>query len=180
MDISEVLKQRKSIRKYQDKPVEKDKILKCLEAARIAPSACNSQPWHFVVLDNQEIKNNFANEVFSKVFSATSFAKKAPVLVAVISDKGNFASKVGNFVKDTSFYLIDLGIATEHFVLEAENQRLGTCWIGWFNEKKAHKFLNLPKSKKVDILIAVGYPDEKPNDRPRKKLQEMSSFNEYK
>jgi len=131
------------------------------------------------VLDDEEIKNKFADTVFTGLYSNMTFVKTAPVIVAVVSDKGNFQTMVGNFLKNAAFYLIDIGIATEHFVLQAQELGLGTCWIGWFNDKKAHKALNLPKGKKVDILIALGYPDQEPSPRPRKKLEEMSSFNKY-
>ncbi len=179
MNIIKAIKNRRSIRKYKDTPIEKEKLISCLEAARISPSACNSQPWHFVVLDNPEIKNKFADTVFTGLYANMTFVKTAPIIVAVVSDKGNFKTKLGNFLKDTSFYLIDIGIAIEHFILQAQELGLGTCWIGWFNDKKARKFLKLPKGKKVDMLIAVGYSDERVFARPRKKLEEMSSFNKF-
>ena len=140
MELMEVIKARRSIRKYQEKPVEREKINDCLEAARLAPSACNSQPWHFIVIDDPKVKEAFCKESFSGVYNMTKFAEKAPVLVAAVSDRGNFTSRIGNFFRRTEFYLVDHGIACEHFVLRAHDLGLGTCWIGWLNSNKAEKF----------------------------------------
>ena len=171
---------RRSVRKFQDKPVEREKIISCLEAARVAPSACNSQPWHFIVIDQAQIKADFCKAVFSGVYSISKWVEQAPVLVAAVSDKGNFTSRVGNFFRRTEFYLVDHGIACEHFVLRAWDQGLGTCWIGWLDSNKAEKFFKLPKGKKIEHLIALGYPAETPAPRPRKKMEEMVSYNRYK
>ena len=109
-----------------------------------------------------------------------AYAVQAPVLIAAVSDKGNFVSKIGNFFRRTEFYLVDHGIACEHFVLRAWDLGLGTCWIGWLNSDKAEKFFNLPKGKKIEHLIAVGYPAESPAEHTRKKLKEIVSYNSYK
>ena len=180
MELEKVIQDRRSVRKYQEKPVEREKINACIEAARLAPSACNSQPWHYIVIDDPKVKEDFCKEAFSGVYAMTKWAEKAPVLVAVVSDKGNFTSRIGNFFRRTEFYLVDQGISGEHFVLRAQDLGLGTCWIGWLNSDKAEKFFHLPKSKKIEHLIAVGYPAETPDPRPRAKLEEMVSYNEYK
>ena len=180
MELMDVIKSRRSIRKYQDKPVEREKINACLEAARLAPSACNSQPWHYIVIDDPKVKEAFCKEAFSGVYSMTKFAEKAPVLIAAVSDRGNFTSRIGNFFRRTEFYLVDQGISGEHLVLRAHDLGLGTCWIGWLNSDKAEKFFHLPKSKKIEHLIALGYPAEEPAPRPRQKMEEMVSYNEYK
>ena len=90
MELIEVIKARRSIRKYQDRPVEREKINACLEAARLAPSACNSQPWHYIVIDDPKTKEAFCKEAFGGVYAMTKFAEKAPVLVAAVSDRGSF------------------------------------------------------------------------------------------
>ena len=169
----ELVKKRFSTRSYTEKRIEKEKIFKCLEAARLAPSACNSQPWKFIVLDTPSLKNSFCDAVFSGIYRTNIFAKKAPVIVAVVSENGNFTSKVGNMVKDTRYYLIDLGIAVEHFVLQATELGLGTCWLGWFNEKEAKKILKVPKNKRVDILLSVGYAAVTAHEKKRRPLNEI-------
>lgn len=180
MELIDVIKNRRSIRKFEDKKVEREKIEACLEAARLAPSACNSQPWHFIVIDDPEIKDKFCKEAFSGVYAMTKWAEKAPVLIAAVSDKGSFTSRIGNFFRRTEFYLVDQGIACEHLVLRAWDLGLGSCWIGWLNSDKAEKFFNLPKGKKIEHLIALGYPAETPTPRPRQNLEEIISYNRYK
>lgn len=179
MELEQVILKRRSIRKFLDKPVEREKINACLEAARLAPSACNSQPWHYIVIDDPKVKAAFCNEAFCGVYNMTRWAEKAPVLVAVVSDRGNFTSRIGNFFRNTEFFLVDQGISGEHFVLRAHDLGLGTCWIGWLNSDKAARFFNLPKSKKIEHLFAVGYPAETPDPRPRAKLEDIVSYNKF-
>jgi nitroreductase len=175
MDIAN---KRRSVRKYLDKPVEKEKIAMCLEAARLAPSACNSQPWKFIVVDNPVLKDAVCDAVFSGAYRTNMFAKKAPVLVAVVSDKGNFIAKVGGFLRDTRYYLIDIGIAAEHFMLQAAELGLGTCCLGWFSEKEAKKELSVPAGNRVDLFISVGYPEGQDEaGKIRKHMSEIASYN---
>lgn len=180
MELEKVILDRRSVRKYADKPVEREKIDACLQAALLAPSACNSQPWHYIVIDDPKIKEAFCKEAFTGVYAMSKWVEKAPVLVAVVSDRGNFVSRIGNFFRRTEFYLVDQGISGEHFVLRAHDLGLGTCWIGWLNSDKAEKFFKLPKGKKIEHLISVGYPAETPAPRPRKDFAESVSYNKYK
>ena len=182
MTIADIIKSRRSARNYLDKPVERDKIMACLEAARLAPSAVNSQPWHFVVVDDKKLKDRLCQEAFSGIYAVNSFARKAPVLVAVVSERDRFLTRISEWFRDTRFYLIDIGISCEHFVLQAEELGLGTCWIGWFNEKAVKKSLKIPDSKKVDVLLTLGYSD---GNRPvaghdREPFKKIASFNTYR
>ena len=181
MSLLDLIKHRRSVRRFVDKPVERDKIMLCLEAARLAPSACNSQPWKFIVVDDGELKDRLCRAAFSGIYSVMSFAKKAPVIVAVVSEKGKFIARVGGLLRGTDFYLIDIGIATEHFVLQAEELELGTCWIGWFNEKAVKSILNVPKDRRVEVLIAMGYYDRGKIGRPHKRepMENIAAFNSY-
>lgn len=171
--------ERRSIRKFLDKPVEREKLLQCLEAARLAPSACNAQPWKFIAVDDPAAKKRLADAAFSGVYSVNSHASKAPVLIAVVSQRGKITAWLGNQIQDTNFRLVDMGIACEHFILQAWELGIGTCWLGWFDAKKAASVLGVPGSMKVEMLISAGYPAEAPAARPRKKLEEISSFNAY-
>ena len=177
MSFIELVKNRYSCRKFLDKAVEKERIDLCLEAARLAPSACNSQPWKFLVLTDPVLKEKACSAAFTGQYSASNFAKKAPVLVLVLSEKGNFSSRVGNFVRDTRFYLIDIGVAVEHFILKAAEQGLGTCWMGWFSEPALKKALGLPKSVKIEVIVPVGYADQPLREKIRKSTTEISSYN---
>ncbi|MDO8806212.1 MAG: nitroreductase family protein [Elusimicrobiota bacterium] len=168
---------RRSIRKYKDIPVEREKLDLCLEAARLAPSACNAQPYKFIVIDEPAFREKFCAAIFSGVYSACKFAAAAPAIVAVVSDTGKASAWLGNQVQGTNFRLMDIGIAAEHFVLEAAEQGLGTCWLGWFGAKAGAKVLGLGSGKKIEVLLAAGYPAESPAPRPRKKREEFSSYN---
>ena len=181
MSLLDLLKHRKSVRDFLDRPVERDKINTCLEAARVAPSACNSQPWRFVVVDDPTLKNKLCDVAFSGIYSINSFCKMAPVIVVVISEKSKFLARIGGMFRGTKYYLIDIGIACEHFVLQAEDLGLGTCWIGWFNEKAVKSVLNIPEHKKIDILIALGYYDRDKlgPEHDRESLDKIASFNSY-
>ncbi|MFC1918584.1 nitroreductase family protein [Chloroflexota bacterium] len=181
MALLDLLKHRKSVRDFLDKPVEREKVMMCLEAARLAPSAGNSQPWKFIVVDDKQLKNKLCNAAFSGIYSINAFCKTAPVIVVVISEKSKFLARIGGMFRGTKYYLIDIGAAVEHFVLQAEDLGLGTCWIGWFNEQAVKSILNVPRSKKIDILIALGYYDREKlgPEHDREPMDIIASFNSY-
>jgi len=168
---------RRSVRKYKPLPVEREKLDLCLEAARLAPSACNAQPYRFIVLDDPELKEKFCAAAFTGVYAVTKFAAKAPALVLVTAETGKLSAWLGNQMQDTNFRLVDIGIAAEHFVLAAAEQGLGTCWIGWFDAKAGAKALGLGSGKKIEVLLSVGYPDEAPAARPRRAAGDFSAYN---
>jgi nitroreductase len=170
---------RRSIRRYINRPVERDKILVCLEAARLAPSADNAQPWRFLVLDDMDLKLQFCDEVFSGIYSVSKFAKQAPVLILILARLNIIAHKIGKQIQDIHFHLLDIGISGEHIVLQAEELGLGTCWIGWFNTRKARKVLKIPRDYKIISLISMGYYEQKPSKlKKRRELDEIVWFNE--
>jgi nitroreductase len=168
---------RRSIRKYKNLPVEREKLDLCLEAARLAPSACNAQPYKFLILDDQAVREKFCAAAFTGVYAATKFAAAAPALALVISETGKLSAWLGNQMQDTNFRLVDVGIAAEHFALAAAEQGLGTCWIGWFNAKAGAKAIGLGSGRKIEVLLSVGYPDEAPAARPRRAPADFSSYN---
>ncbi len=181
MALLDLLKNRKSVRDFLDRPVEREKIMMCLEAARLAPSACNSQPWKFIVVDDIQLKNRLCQAAFGGVYFINSFCKTAPVIVVIISEKPRFLAKIGGMFRGTKYYLIDIGIAGEHFILQAEDLGLGTCWIGWFNERAVKSTLNIPQRKKIDMLIALGYYDREKvrSEHGREPMDKIASFNSY-
>lgn len=179
--LLELFRTRQSERGYSEKPVEIKKLNSCLEAARLSPSACNAQPWRFIVVDDPELKNEVAAATSDKILPLNHFAKQAPVLVTLVMEKPNFTSKFGEIVKDKKFTLIDIGIAAEHFCLQAHAEGLGTCMIGWFNERKVKKLLDIPKSLRPILIITLGYPSkEKLRNKIRKTIGEISNYNSYK
>ena len=176
----ELAKSRQSVRSYRDKPVETDKIERCLEASWLAPSACNSQPWKFIVVNNTELKNALADAAEDRILSMNHFTKQAPVHIVVIREKPNITSKLGGIIRNKTYTLIDLGIATEHFCLQAVSEGFGTCILGWFNEKKVKELLNIPKNKRAELIITLGYPaSDEIREKKRKALEEIYSYNTY-
>ena len=111
--------------------------------------------------------------------SFNKFVKEAPVLVAIVMEKPTLVSQIGGRIKDKDFYLIDIGIAAEHFCLQAAEEGLGTCMLGWFNEKKIAAMLHLPKSKRIGLLITLGYSDSSLRDKIRKTTDEILKYNRY-
>jgi len=181
LQVNKLIAKRRSIRWYLDIPVEKEKILTCLEAARLAPSADNVQPWRFLVIDDPELKNRFSKEVFSGFYSATKFAAKAPVLILILARLDIIANRIGKQIQGVNFYLIDTGIAGEHIVFQAEELGLGTCWIGWFNSRKARKVMNIPKKYRIVSLLSLGYYEKRPHkEKKRKSLEDIAWFNKIK
>jgi len=176
----DLAKARQSVRKYLDKPVEQEKIERCLEAARLAPSASNSQPWSFIVVDNPKLKEAVAKETFSQLISFNRFSLQAPVLIILISERSGFLNKVAEAIKDKQFNLIDIGITAEHLCLQATEEGLGTCILGWFNEKGVKKLLNISPSKRVELIITMGYPESNQiRPKKRKLIDQIKSYNNY-
>lgn len=181
MDFSELIKIRQSVRRYSDKPVEKEKIEKCLEAARLAPSASNSQPWKYIVVDEEELKNKVAEATFDKVVKFNKFALQAPVIIVVVLEKPKLVTQMGIEIKKREWPLIDIGISTEHFCLQAAELGLGTCMIGWFDQKRIQELLNIPKKKTIGLVITLGYaPDDYAlRKKSRKEKSEIIEYNKY-
>ena len=181
MDFSELIKIRQSVRSYSNKPVEKEKLDQCLEAARMAPSASNSQPWKYIVVDDKELKNKVALATFDKLVKFNKFALQAPVIIVVVLEKPKLVTQMGVEIKKREWPLIDIGITTEHFCLQAAELGLGTCMIGWFDQDKVQALLNIPKKKTIGLLITLGYaPDGYDlRKKSRKENSEVISNNKY-
>ena len=180
MQFLELANNRQSVRAYTNKPVEREKTDRCLEAARLAPSACNSQPWRFIVVDDPELREKVAKETFGKLISFNHFSMQAPVIVIIITEKSKPIARIGGALKDKTYNLIDIGIAAEHFCLQAVEEGLGTCMLGWFDSKKLYDYLNIPKSKQIDLIITVGYPqNDEIREKKRKTLDEIRTYNSF-
>lgn len=177
MDFSELILKRQSDRKYAPKPVAREHILKCLEAARMAPSACNSQPWKFVVVEDPSLLKEMSDAAIG--LGMNKFTASVPVIVAVVQENMNLEAKAGALVKNKDYSMMDLGFAIDHFCLQAAELGLGTCIMGWFDEKRVKKVLGVPRSRRVQLLISLGYPDAPVRNKVRKPIEEMSSWNKY-
>ena len=172
------MRSRRSIRRFLPDPVEREKIMACLEAARLAPSAENAQPTRFLIVDEPELRLELARVAFSGIYSMTKFAAQAPVLVVVLAKPNMLVDKVGRRLQGTQFFLIDVGIAGEHFVLRAEEMGLSTCWIGWFDVRRTRKLLRIPRKYKIVCLLAIGQAASRPpSETKRKPLEDIAWFN---
>lgn len=177
----DIVKARRSVRKYQDKPVEREKLMQCIESARLAPSAENVQPWRFIVVDDPALKVELSSQAFSGIYRPTQFAAKAPVIVVILAKLDILANRIAKQIQGIHYYFIDAGIAGEHFALQAQELGLGTCWIGWFHPRKVRKVLKIPRNYKIVSLMSVGYPDGSPlKEKKRLAINEMSWFNGFK
>ncbi|MEE4177485.1 MAG: nitroreductase family protein [Bacteroides sp.] len=180
MNFDQLVIERESTRRYADRPVEAEKIEAILEACRLAPSACNSQPWKFVMVTDRALSLEVAKATFSPMLQFNRFAVLAPVMAVLVMEPAKMLSKIGSTVKDKDLSMIDTGIVASHFCLQAAELGLGTCMLGWFDEKKVRKLLNIPRTKRIPLIITLGYPvDEKKRRKIRKRPDEMASFNQY-
>lgn len=162
MEFDKVLKKRRSVRKYKDDPVPREAVLKVLEAARIAPSAAHRQPWHFIVVEDAEVRGKLAG--------SQAWAAEAPVTVVAFADEEASPSWCNN----------DVGIAFEHLVLAATDLGLGTCWMGLTRrDEEIRELLCTPESLKVVAMTPLGVPDVEPAPKERKGLDEIVSWGEY-
>lgn len=175
----ELVQNRQSDRSYLDKPVEKEKIERILEVARLAPSACNGQPWKFIVVTNAEKRHLVADAATSKMLSMNHFSKQAPVQLVLVEENSNFTSTVGGWAKNKHYPHIDLGIVASHICLAATDEGLGSCMLGWCDEKKVRKALYIPKNKRVMLVILLGYSAQTLREKKRKTTEEIVSWEKY-
>jgi nitroreductase len=175
----ELVQARQSNRAYEDRPVEKEKLDRILEAAHLAPSACNAQPWKIVVVTDFEKRMQVADATASKLLSMNHFSKQAPVQLVLIEENANFTSSVGGWATNKHYPHIDLGIMASHICLAATDEGLGSCMIGWCDEKKVRKVLDIHKNKRVMLVILLGYSVQPLRSKNRKPLTEIISYNKY-
>ena len=179
MDFLRLVMSRQSDRAYdKEHSVEPEKLERILEAARLAPSACNAQPWKFVVVTDRELSRKVGKAAAG--LGMNKFAKDAPVHILIVEESANIISLLGGKVKDKHFPLIDVGIAASHIVLAAESEGLGSCILGWFDEKEIKQLTGIPASKRLLLDIIVGYPLKEKRKKIRKVKEKVISYNGYK
>ena len=161
MTVMEAIKARKSIRKYESKPIEPEKLEQVLEAGRLAPSARNEQTWKFIVTENAE------QRAAVTAACGQEFVGEAPVILTVCTANQRMM-RCGQ-----PACTIDASIAMSFMILEAAEQGLGTCWIGSFDEPQVRAALRIPEEYQIVALTPMGYPAEDPAPRPRKEMQEI-------
>ncbi len=178
MSFLTLVSNRQSVRKYAPTPVEPEKLERCLEAARLAPSASNSQPWHYIIIDKEPLRTEVARATFSNTVKFNRFALDAPVLLVVVLTRPRLLNRFAMLLKNKEWRLIDIGISTEHFCLQASEEGLGTCMMGWYDEKKLKSLLKLERNKSVALVISLGYAvDGYPlRKKIRKPIEEVVTY----
>ena len=179
MNFLELVQRRQSTRKYvPGRRIPRETLERCLEAARLAPSACNSQPWSFVVVDDPDQVRALAEASCGRApYAMNRFAADASAFVAVVTEKMKLAARLGAHFRGVQYSLVDLGSACEHLVLQAAEAGVASCWLGWFDESAVKMRLGIPRGNKVDLLICLGYAaDETVRPKNRKPLDEIRRY----
>jgi len=169
VDVIKAIMGRRSVRSYQPKPIEQEKLNGILEAARLAPSARNMQEWRFVVVRDPDTKKKLVPAAKNQ-----AFVGEAAVVIAACAVETQHIMTCGQLC-----YPIDLAIAVDHMTLKAWEEGIGSCWIGAFHEDQVKEILEIPQNIRIVSLLALGYPKETPSARPRKPLQEIVCYDKW-
>jgi len=173
MDLQEAIKGRRSIRNFKKQNIPEETITRLIEAASYAPSAGNIQPWHFIIVRNPTIKKKLAESALNQ-----HHVEQAPVVIVVCADEKR--SSIGYGTRGRTLYCLqDTAAATQNILLTAHSLGLGTCWIGAFNEDEAKEAVNAPEGVRPVVMIPVGIPDEKPRQRGRKLLSQITHYDGF-
>jgi nitroreductase len=175
----EIISLRQSDRKYSNNEVEADKLQRITEAGRLSPSACNGQPWSFIVVTDHGVLKNISDAATNKLLKINSFIHQVPAMIVMVREGTNITSTVGGAVKAKDYSLIDIGIAAGNICLQAKAEGLGSCIIGWFDEKMVRKILSIPRSKRVELIITIGYSESTQRLKTRKSKDEVVRYNKY-
>ncbi len=172
MDFYEVVKNRVSTRKYKSDSITDEILDRVLDAARLAPSGKNSQPWRFIVVKDIETRKKLVGACRGQ-----RFIQEAPVTIVACGYESRAYKKMGGYWNSLP---VDIGISLEHLMLAAEVEGLGTCWIGAFDEEEVRNLLGVPKEVKVVALTPIGYPDCKKSFNSRKSLSEIVMYDKWR
>lgn len=170
MNLSDIIKNRYSVRAYKDTKIEKELLFEILEAGRLAPSAVNFQPWHFIVVQNKEVLTQLY-----KCYDRSWF-RTAPVIIVACADHSQSWKRASDG-KDSAD--IDLAIAIDHITLKATELGIGTCWVCNFNVTCCSNLLQLPANIEPVALLPFGYPNSKRPDKKRKPIDEIVHFDRF-
>lgn len=173
MKLFEAIEQRQSCRNYSGKVVEKEKLIRCIKAAQLAPSACNSQPWSFVVVSNRDCVEKVTEAVLES--GMNKFCENVPAYISVVEEPAYLRGDTAN----PKYAHGDMGMAVENICLAATAQGLSTCIMGAFGPADRMKtILGIPQESNLRLVIAIGYAAEGDTIRPkkRKSIDEIAKF----
>lgn len=169
---------RQSDRSYEPgRVIGREVLERILEAGRLAPSACNGQPWHFTVVTDPQLLVEVGKATSS--LGMNRFVKNASALVLITLEPTNITSKLGCGIKDKDFPIMDLGIASAYMTLAAEDEGIGSCILGWFDEKKIKELVGIPQKKRLMLIISLGYNLKPKRKKIRKDFDKVVSFEKY-
>ncbi len=182
MELLEAIKTRRSVRTYQDKPVEDEKLQAVLDAVRMAPSWANMQCWRMVVVKDKAAREkisdlSYVESYFSPKGYKSNPSKKAlaaaPVVIVLCADPAQ-----SGVLWDQNYYLVDAGIAAQNLMLAARSLGLGTVFVGVYDEEKMKELLSIPASIRIIGLLPLGYPTGENKDGPKRKTLDEICFND--
>jgi len=172
---------RRSVRSYLPQPVPEDQLLRLIESARIAPSGSNTQPWRFIV-----IREASQRAAVTRACHDQKWMLEAPVHIACVADLGSRIEDSRGIVltesspePEVKLIIRDTAIATEHLVLQAQEEGLPTCWVAWFTQDQIRSVLGVPPHTYVVAVITVGYSEERPSPRPRHRMDEILRYERW-
>ena len=174
-DVIELCTQRSSCRSYDPtRAVSRETIDQCIEAARLAPSACNRQPWRFVVVESEGARHQILEKCRMPGIPH-QWWDDVPVFIALCADREFFTHKLAAGISGLPYWALDVGIAGEHLVLRAAEAGLGTCWIGWICPRRVRRIVAWPRRVRPVALITLGWPREDVGvcERSRKAIDEI-------
>ncbi len=177
-DYFDLIARRESCRNFDpNRPVEKEKLQRCAEAAWIAPSACNGQPWKYLIVTNPELNEKLRPLMME--LGMNKFVKNCPAFAVVLEEATVLKVSLSQKFKDQDFAPIDVAFSASQFCYAATEQGLSTCIIGWHNEQKIRELFGLPKSTRVRLILAIGYAaNDTLREKKRKPIEDVITFYE--
>ena len=169
MDFSQLVKTRYSVRAYKPDPVGEDELRQVLEAARLAPTAANKQPFQLIVIHTQG-----REEELRRIYNRDWFVE-APVVICVCGIPGGAWTREDN----KNYAVVDVAIVMDHLILAATDLGLGTCWVGAFNEGATREVLGLPEEVEPIVFTPLGHPADQPKPKERKPLEELVRYERW-
>ncbi len=169
MELLPEIQSRQSIKSFSTRPIEEMKLNRIIEAARIAPSAKNRQPWRFIIINDEDLRKKIQNASFGQ-----DYVGQAPIIIAAASTNIDYRMPNGQLS-----YPIDIAIAVSFMMIQAEHEELGSSVVTTFDEREVKELLTIPYSMKVVMLLLLGYPESRPLKVLRKPIEQISSYNHW-
>lgn len=181
MEFEALQKARESCRIYSDQPVSREILTHLVDVARLSPSACNSQPWHFILVDEPEARAKLVEALEDEGLNGCPWGSRVPAFLILCEEEAHLNPGVGEHYGSQHFAQMDIGMAAMALCLEAASLGLGACMIGTMNQKKLHQAFGIPEERPARLIITVGYPakEGEPRKKIRKNLEEILTYNHW-